>query len=306
VVCVGDVVTDVVVQGVGSLRPGDGEPATLAFRSGDDTPASISLAGGGSAANVAAWIGHLGTPVALVARVGADALSFHRDSLVQSGVEPLLAVDPDAPTGTIVALIGPDGERSFLTDRGANLRLAPADLPPDRIEQAAWLHLSAYTLLDPACRPAGLAAIERARAAGVPWSLDVASAAGIEAAGAATVLGWVAGVALLLANTPEALALTGAASALAAARSLAATGAGAVIVKQGAQGALVAAPDREPTAVPALSVDVVDTTGAGDSFAAGTIVALLGGASLIDAARAGTAVAARAVAAPGARPRPHR
>jgi len=154
VVVVGDVAVDVLVRPAGDVQ------------SGTDTAARVRIAGGGAGANTAAWLAHLGVPVMLVARVGADAAGREQaEALAHLGVRCAFTVDPDSPTGTVVAVIAPDGERAMLTDRGANERLRPVDLPPP-LPAGAHLHLSGYVLLHEGSRPAGLAALEAARRAG--------------------------------------------------------------------------------------------------------------------------------------------
>jgi sugar/nucleoside kinase (ribokinase family) len=295
VLVVGDVVTDIVVHPRTDLAPGS------------DTPAAILITGGGAAGNTAAWLASAGTPTTLVARIGDDAPGRERlAELVAAGVECAIAVDPAAPTGTIVVLVARDGDRTMLPDRGANASLSPADVeagfaaalaaPP----HLAHLHLSGYTLLDPGSRPAGLRALAAARAAGLTVSVDAASTAPLAERGAEAFLGWIGRVDLLLANADEAAVLTGGADAEAAAEQLLAAAA-VVVVKLGSRGALWRARDRRLTA-PAEAVEAVDSTGAGDAFAAGLLGAWLRGAEPVMALRAGSALGARAVRTIGARP----
>ena len=75
-------------------------------------------------------------------------------------MRPVVAVDPEAPTATVVVLVGPGGERTMLSDRGAAARLAVADLPP--LDGVDHLHLSGY-VLGAGSRDAGLAALAAAR-----------------------------------------------------------------------------------------------------------------------------------------------
>jgi len=80
-----------------------------------DTPARISVQGGGSAANTAAWAASIGTDVALVCRVGDDDRAGDL-----RGVDVHAAVDSERPTGTCIVLVEPGGERTMLPDPGAN------------------------------------------------------------------------------------------------------------------------------------------------------------------------------------------
>jgi ribokinase len=294
VLVVGDLVTDVVVRASGPLRPGS------------DTPAAIRLTGGGSAANTAAWLADQGVPVTFAGRVGDDVAGRARVAeLAAGGVHVVAAVDAEAPTGTVVVLVAPDGERTMLPDRGANDGLTASDI--DAALAAApglrRLHLSAYTLLDPGSRPAGLHALAAARARGLRTSVDVASTGPLAGAGAERVLGWLAEADLVLANAGEATVLTGLADPVAAAAALAGARRTAV-VKCGAGGAVWAAAGEVIT-VPAPATRVIDTTGAGDAFTAGLLAALADGAgpaaALGTAVRLGSAVVARVGARPGLR-----
>ena len=141
--------------------------------------------------------------------------------------------------------------------------------------------------------------LSAARAAGIGVSVDPSSAAPLARAGAAAFLEWVAGVVLLLPNREEAAVLTGMPDPEAAARSLTAH-AQEVVVKLGAQGALWTDGEVQVRA-PAVDVPAIDTTGAGDAFAAGLLAARLAGAEPADALGAGCALAAEAVARDGGR-----
>ena len=155
-VVVGDVMTDVIVKPEGPLARGT------------DRRARIATLPGGSGANQAAWLGHFGVPVRFAARVGAGDVAASAASLRAFGVEPRLAADNHLPTGTLVTLLDPDGERSFLTDRGANDALGPGDLPESLLDGAALLHVSGYALFGEGPRAAVLALMAAARRRGLP------------------------------------------------------------------------------------------------------------------------------------------
>jgi ribokinase len=290
-VVLGDVMLDVVAVA-------GGPPARAS-----DTEATVRLTGGGAGANVAAWLADAGVAVALVARVGDDAAG--RDAVAElrgRGVDVRAAVDPSAPTGTCVVLVEPGGERTMLPDRGANLALAPDDVPAVLLAAGGHLHLSGYALVHPGPRAAGLAALARARAAGMTVSIDPASAAPLRAAGVDEALGWLAAADLLLPNRDEAAVLTGEGDPDAAGRALVArTGAREVVVTCGAAGA----PWTDGTRVvraPAAAASVVDTTGAGDAFAAGLLAARRAGLGPEQALARAAATAARALGHHGGRP----
>ncbi|HET6509336.1 MAG TPA: PfkB family carbohydrate kinase [Baekduia sp.] len=292
VVAVGDLMVDVVAAAA----------APLAHAS--DTEARVRWTGGGAAANVAAWLASQGKEVALVARAGDDLAGRGSvDELRAAGVDAHVTLDDERPTGTCVVVIGADGERTMLPDRGANLALAPDDLPASLFAQGNHLHLSGYVLLHEGPRAAGLAALDHAREAGMTISVDPASAAPLRACGAARFLEWVRGVDALLPNLDEARVLTGADDPEAAARALvAAAGAREVVVTLGAGGSVWTDGRDAVRDAPEDRVDVVDTTGAGDAFAAGWLAAWRDGAAPAAALAAGRALGGAAAARAGARP----
>jgi ribokinase len=161
-------------------------------------------------------------------------------------------------------------------------------------DSPTWVHLSGYALLDAGSRPAALEAVARARALGVPLSVDASSAAPLRAVGARSFLGWVAGIDVLFANDDELAALGGADACLQHVR--------AVVAKHGPAGASWLEPHREAVSVAAAPTEVVDTVGAGDALDAGVIAAVVAGADPAAALAAGTHLAAEAVATVGARP----
>jgi sugar/nucleoside kinase (ribokinase family) len=196
VVVIGDAAVDIVA------RPS----AALVF--GDDVRSTITMTPGGAAANTAAWLAFCGASVTLVSRIGDDpAGELLRRSLTDAGVRCAFTVDPAAATGCVVALVDPDGQRTMMSDRGANARLEPADVDAEVLAGAAHLHLSGYVLLDESSRAAGIAALELARAAGLTTSVDPQSAAMID--DPAEFVELLRGVNLLLPNAAELAALTG-------------------------------------------------------------------------------------------------
>jgi ribokinase len=288
IVVVGDVMLDVVARLSGPVAVGS------------DSEASVSFGGGGSAANVAAWAAALGTPVSLACRVGDDDRG--RAAIAElRGVDVHATFDPERPTGTCVVLVEPGGERSMLPDAGANATLTAADLPQRAFRPGGHLHLSGYTLLDPGPRAAGLAALAAARAAGCTVSVDPASIGPLAAYGVDRWLADTAAATLLLPNADEARLLTGCTDPADAARALADRHP-IVAVTLGAEGALWATRD-ELVHRPAHDTVVVDTTGAGDAFAAGLLAAWLQTPDVDPAAAldAGLARAAAVVRRPGAR-----
>src|SRR4029077_15850588 len=212
VVVIGDLMTDAVAR------------ATLPLARGSDTPANVSMHGGGSGANIAAWMAADGGDVAFVGGRGADEPGGHRAKgrrgadiagrngdmeLMRYGVDARLVMDPERPTGTCVVMVTHKGENTMLSDPGANAALSPDDLPHDLFVPGAHLHVSGYTLLSEGARAAGLAAIDYARRTNMTASVDAASAAPLDRAGAEPFLELSSGAVLLFVNAAQAKVLTG-------------------------------------------------------------------------------------------------
>jgi len=226
----------------------------------DDVPARITLSAGGQAANVAAWAVALGVPAAVVSRVGADASGrLLRDLLVLQGVE-LLAPGDGARTGAVTSIVTPDGRRTMASDRGATESFPVGDLDPGWFRGRDWLHVSGYALFGAGSSDAALRAAVLARSAGARVSVDLSSVTVVELAGRAEIRRLVAAAAasVVFANAAE----HAAAGPLDVAT---------LVVKHGPAGCEV----HEAGAVrahPAPEAVVLDTTGAGDAFAAGWLV----------------------------------
>lgn len=294
---VGDVVTDVVARHTAPLTPGT------------DTVARIRILPGGAGANAACWAarsrgrGEGGPEVRLLGRVGRSEADWHAGRLRAAGVRPLLIADGTAPTATVVALVdaGTGGERTFLTDSGAVLRIGPADWSPELLDGVGHLHLSGYLLFaDTAARLVRLAR-ESARDRGVTVSVDPASAGFIARRGTEPVLAALRGVDLVLPNADEARLLTGVADPVAAAEALGRRF-GLAVVTLGAEGAVVAGPGGVTARVPAPRAEAVDTTGAGDAFTGAFLAAWMTGADPAEAAVEGCRAGAEAVTLTGGRP----
>ena len=287
VVVVGDIADDIVVRPLTDVT------------AASDTPARIERRPGGSAANTAAWLASLGVPVRFFGRVGATDAERHCEALAAQGVEACLTVDAVRPTATIVLMLDPRGERSMYVDRGANAE--PPDVPADVCGDAGWLHLTGYSFFDPRVRTLASCLADRARACGVPWSLDPSSTAYLRRVGSDEFRSWADGAAMLFPNREEAAVLSGTSDVASAAAALARDHE-TVVVTCGGAGALAVTSAGETAHVDAAHAKVVDTTGAGDAFAAGFLAARLAGRALEDCLASGAHLAARAIAQVGGRP----
>jgi ribokinase len=242
-----------------------------------DTPAATSLTVGGQAANVAAWVSALGGRSRLIAARADDlAARLVADELDRLGVE-LAGPVVRGSTGIVISLSDGGQRRSMLTDRGVGTELAAARLSDEWLDGCEWLHIPAYSFACEPVRTAALAGAAMAASRSARLSIDLSSTALIEAYGRDSFrdLLLALGPDVIFGNQAEAALIGGVLSER-------------LIVKLGAEGVRVGGKHY-----PALPTVPVDSTGAGDAFAAGYLV---GGVAL------GLRAAARAMAKMGAMP----
>ncbi len=265
---------------------------------------SLDLGVAGAESNVAIGLRRLGGTAAWVGRVGDDEFGrLVHMTLAGQGVDVSRAVvDPSAPTALLVKERRTDRlTRVYYYRTGsAGSRLRPSDVPEDLIRAAGVLHVTGITAaLSDSAREAVHAAVDTARAAAVPVSLDLNYRRALWAADeAAKVLRPLVGQAdIVFATELEAGLVAGGQGAAALAAALAALGPREVLVKCGPLG-VTACCDGQLTEAPAYPVTVVDPVGAGDAFAAAYLAERLRGrpvAERLDAA-AGTGAYAVTVA----------
>ncbi|MGH2476540.1 MAG: carbohydrate kinase family protein [Candidatus Limnocylindrales bacterium] len=261
IVVLGDLMLDVV------LAP------DRALERGTDVPGRVSLVQGGSAANTARWLGRLGARTTLIAAVGRDAAGRALVDAVRSDrVLTRVSRVAGTRTGRIGVVVAPDGERTFVADRGAADLLAPADLKAAWFAGADAVHLPVYSLLGEPLGLAGRRAIELARDAHAMVSVDLASIGPLLTKGRRAARSLVEEIApdLLLATAAEAEGLLGryAVEGLLDLAPMA-------VVKRGAKGATLLARDGDAQLrfeVATEHLTTTDTTGAGDAFDAGFLV----------------------------------
>jgi sugar/nucleoside kinase (ribokinase family) len=248
---------------------------TTALRAGTDVPGRVALRQGGSAATTARWLARLGADSTLVCAVGRDPEGRELVSALESdGVRVRATRVAGERTGRIGVLVAPGGERSFVADRAAADGLAPGDLRAATF-RVDLVHLPVYSLLGEPLGRAGRRAIELARAGGSLVSVDLSSVAPLLADGRRAALRLVRDSApdVLFATRVEAEALIGG-------RDIASLGeiAAVVVIKHGRSGASVlarSATGRLAFDVATTPLEAADTTGAGDAFDAGFLVAWL-------------------------------
>jgi len=285
------------------------------IRKAHDNPGLVLANPGGSAANFAAWTARLDVPVRFLARVGEDTLG---DALVadlaRDGVQVVAVRDPERPTAVILLWVDENGERSMVISPGANHALTAGDVPDSLTDGARLLHLSGYAYFWEQPRTAAQRAVAMARKQGLWLSLDPSSGHLMERHGIDAFWRDAETAHILLPNLDEGRALTGESEAERVLEALAGRFP-LVALKLGPEGALLASGDIR-LQVPADTVQAVDTTGAGDAWAAAFLATLLRSAwrgpglppqptreQMEEAARAGNRLAAWVVTRKGARPR---
>lgn len=263
ILVVGDVMDDVIVKPEGPLVRGS------------DRRATIRHLPGGAGANQATWLAHFGVKVGLLAKVGHGDLEHYTTLLQRRGIRPWLTADRHLPTGSLVAIVDADGERSFFSDRGANMLLDPDDLRSDLLDEVGLLHISGYALFAPRSRATVQELIREAQERAISWTVDPASTGFLSEVGPADFLNWTSGAAFCFANEDEAALLAGspdpAMQGVVLARHYA-----HVVIKRGGRGAELYGREGACLAtLPAPPVEVLDTTGAGDAFLAAFLAAHL-------------------------------
>ena len=267
---------------------------------GLETRASISTFGGGAAANVASWLVSSKTPSFLITRVGDDAAGKAvLDQLDQLGVAHSDKVVAGKNTGVVIVIVGNDGERTMFPDSGANAGLGVSDLP--ELSQFDAVYLSGYPLINPQSNPGVLEIVEVLRKEKLPIIFDPATVGVLLEVGVARVRQWLEFMDVVVLNEEEAQFITGFANPIEAAADLLKI-VPTVVIKRGSNGALAQQRDGSLIQIPALPTTVVNTTGAGDAFAAGFISVWAQDGQLADALAAGAKLAAECVALIGARP----
>jgi sugar/nucleoside kinase (ribokinase family) len=284
---IGDVMTDIIVRPEGPIARGS------------DRRAAITVQSGGSAANQAAWLASFGVSVDFVGRVGAADLERETARFKAIGVAPHLVGDPIRQTGRLIALIDPDGERSFLTDRGANDALEARDIADALIASASHISLSGYSFFAPSPRAAVFDIMRRA--AGKPVSVDPASAEFLREVRPDNFLAWTKGATILFPNEEEAAVLAGSTDPETQCARLAALYP-LVVIKRGAAGAEAAEGARR-WRLAAAKTEPVDTTGAGDAFVAAFLAARLSGADIRTALERAAGAGLTAATLVGGQPR---
>ena len=278
---IGDLIEDVVVWLNGELN------------TASDTDSVIVRTRGGSAANVAMFAALAGTPSRFIGQVGNDNLGEQLcASLRGSGVE--VCTVAEGRTGSIVVLVQPNGERTFLTDRGVASHLSVFDA--SHLTGVSIVHVPTYSLAQDPLATTAIQYMQAARTAGALISIDASSTAVLRDFGVDRYAALIASIGpdVFLCNSDEAELLN-----IDSAHPI--PGAELTVIKRGALPvtAVTAAGAVTEIATPPVA-NIVDTTGAGDAFAAGFLPTYSSTRKIADAITHGNSIAARVLRSPGA------
>ncbi len=265
---------DFYLQRLGAAKGGmllvDADFADSALRA---TNSPVSVAPGGSACNTVVGIARLGGAARFVGMAGRDETGerYIRE-ITASGVDARIGLI-DAPSGRVLSVITPDAQRSMFTFLGASEQMTPADILPIQFADAVVAHIEGYL-----CFNAQLirAVVETARQFGVRICLDLSSYTVVESAGKLLHQLVDEYVDILLANEDEARVFTGLTDEIKALEQMAGRVEVAVL-KKGKCGSLIQADGRVYSVEALLGGGVIDTTGAGDLWAAGFLYGLVHG-----------------------------
>lgn len=283
-------------QTMASLRPVAFGPLGRGF--------TFKLSMAGAESNVAIAVRRLGFPATWIGQLGDDATgAMIRRELLAEGVRVQAAVDPTRPTGLLLfeRRTADQSRAWYYRTHAAGVGLTPDDVDPDLLSTAGMVHVTGITpcLGD---GPAGAVArmIELARAAQVPLSVDLNYRIALASPSdfVATVTPMLAAADIVFATMAEAAMFTSAQDLVEITRALHALGPRTVVLKFGADGSLASSAGAV-LRQEAISVQAVDTIGAGDAFAGGFLAAVLAQKDLKEQLQQAAQVAAIAVSTHG-------
>ena len=252
-------------------------------------------ASGGSAANTMSGLARLGIEAGFLSKIGHDEVGeFFKKQMVETNVKPQL-LTTTTPSGRVIAMVTPDGERTFATCLGAAAEMRADDITAELFDGWDIFYVEGYLVANPTMLRK---AIETAKAKGLTIAIDLASYNVVEESRDFLMELVENYVDIVFANEQEAKALTGLEPE--AALHFIADRCQIAVVKVGAKGAFVQR-GNEIVSIPPMQADVVDTTGAGDMWAAGFLAGLVKGENLEKCGMMGAIVAKNIIEVVGAK-----
>jgi sugar/nucleoside kinase (ribokinase family) len=288
ILCIGDAALDVIVK------------MQTEIHIGSDTASHISMHGGGAAANTATWLAQLGHSVFFSCRLGDDAAGHAISSEFELWkIEHRKTFLENEKTGIVVVLVDDKGERTMFPDSGANSGISESDLPDLDGFDAAYL--SGYSLFNPQSTHGVLRMVSEIKSVGIPLIFDPASVGTMMAFGRERVIEYLAHMDIAIMNEDEAQFIANCDSFNEALEFITEI-VPIVVIKTGSSGAIAQMQGYNSVRSDADAINAIDTTGAGDAFAAGFIPIWLESKDLLTSMNAGNEVARQCVAIIGARP----
>ena len=288
ILCIGDAALDVIVK------------VQTEINVGSDTTSHISMHGGGAAANTATWLSESGHSVYFSCRLGDDAAGHAISSEFDLWkIEHRKKFLENEKTGVVVVLVDNKGERTMFPDSGANSGISESDLPSLQGFDVAYL--SGYSLFNPASTNGVLRMVNEIKKSSIPLIFDPASVGTMMSFGRERAIENLAPMDIAIMNEDEARYIADCHSLHDALQYITSIVPIAVI-KTGSSGAIAQIRGEKPVTSHIDAINAVDTTGAGDAFAAGFIPVWLHSKDLLTSMNAGNEVARRCVAIIGARP----
>ena len=232
-----------------------------------------SMVPGGSACNTIVGVGKLGGTARFIGKCGNGKMGrFFETDLIRQNVEPSL-LRSDSPTGRVLSIITPDAQRSMFTFLGASAETSPKDITKDFFNNATIVHIEGYLLFNPDLI---LKVLKTAQQSGARISLDLASFNVVQESLELVEQIVESYVDILIANEDEAEAYTGHRDEASAIETMSKKTEIAVL-KVGERGSFIACGNKIVPIKPKTGGAVVDTTGAGDLWAAGFLYGLVNG-----------------------------
>jgi ribokinase len=288
---IGNVTLDIICKTVDEVHRHD----SLSFQESAVTP-------GGCGSNTAIGLASMGETVFLIACVGNDmAAEMLRKTWIKAGIDISFVREcPGFSTGVSVGLVDSNLQPRFIHTPGANGCLKAAALDPDKLleSQVGYLHTAGYFVLPGLLEPDFADSLQEVRKVGIFTTLDVVTSPAMYHPDSLWPL--LPALDIFLCNLPEAGVLTGSLDPGSAADLLHARGSRTVVIKLGAGGCWLSEDGKGRTIPPGKTRQVVDTTGAGDAFAAGLLAGLRDGMDLDSACRQANQQGAAAVGYLGA------
>lgn len=256
----------------------------------------VQRASGGSTANTMSGLAKLGIETGFLSKIGKDEVGeFFKKQMVDCKVKPQL-LTTDTPSGRVIAMVTPDGERTFATCLGAAAEMCADDIHPDLLDGWDIFYVEGYLVANP---PLLEKVLDTAYAKGMTIAMDMASYNEVQKHRDLVLRLLEDRLDIVFANEQEAQVLTGLEDPEAALYYIGER-CQIAVVKVGAKGAFIQR-GNEVVTIPPMPADVIDTTGAGDMWASGFLAGLVKGEPLQKCGMMGAIVAKNIIEVMGAK-----